>query len=191
MNSNPEFSDELLRRLPQKLQLRPPTHPLLCRTTVNLPYFLVLAFALYSFHSQGVPLFWITILLMVFALIPILFWKIFDTFIDPFVLSRGWYPCIEYIPLDRQLIINDLTGLQSIFRPDARTTMHLESLKSILVMENPEGEGWIIGLRTRKGDPIWIRSSLRNEKSEVCSLAESLSAIVGHPVETTEKSSTS
>lgn len=183
MNQGVEFRDEVIRRLPQKLLLIAPTKSWFRRTLLFSPYFLLTGWILWVLHGRGLSSGIVLGMGGIFLLVPIIFWIFFDSFLGPFVFSRGWYPFIEYLPMEKKLVIFDLTGLQSMFRPDAQTIVHLDSLRAIVISRAPGSHGWEFSLRTRKGETVRIRSTHRETRDEVQALAQSLAAITGHPIE--------
>ena len=186
---NGPFSDELIRRLPQRLQLTPDS--LLFRKKLfwllipGIPLFIAVAAIVtkwpYGLASEVVVLFCIVLILHVF-------WLSMDRLIIPMLTAKGWLPNVEYIPSDNQMIIHDLSGMERLYNPEAEFVAYLPSIQGVLLVREPGGS-WILSIQTKKGTPINIQSSRRSCLEEARTLGKSLSAMLSVPFSETPESS--
>ena len=180
------LSDELIRRLPQRV-------PLSSGHWKRLVHRLLLASA-FGLPLTGFWLFWASnpewhlaqiIISLCWAVVHGPLWMAVVHVIEPLLAARGLLPNVEYLPQDDQVILTDMGGFDGLFRPESRVVFYLGSLAAIDVREAETGTDrfWQVGIRTRKGDRFPIVSSARDTREQALTIAHSLAVMLSLPLE--------
>lgn len=186
MNEIHGLSDDLIRRLPQRVQLssgrwKRRLQATLALSAVGVP--MLASWHLWSLHPE-----WRVLLIVGSASwlgLHLLAGQALSWIVEPLLAARGLLPNVEYLPQDDQVILTDLGGFDALFRPEARVIFYLASLSAIRLHERQTDTHrfWEVAIRTRKGDEYPITASGRDTRDQALEIGQRLAAMLNLPLE--------
>ncbi len=179
------LSDDLIRKLPQRLQLstgrwKTRLQQILILSGLVIPVFCVWLW--WPIAPEWRPV--AGIFGACWVVFHILVWQSLSFIVEPVLFARGMLPNVEYLPQDGQVILTDLGGLDALFRAEARVTFYLSSLSAVSLKQFDEGgtQLWQVCLITRKGAEYPLLSSVRSDRAAAQDLATRLAAMLNLPL---------
>jgi|GEM_PF-4774587 len=176
-----EISAELLKKLPQRLSLGPKN----LSANTRLYYFLfvvitgLLVFGLlmhvFNFDWR-IPLIILICILCTFHII----WVFLNGIFLEILSSKGFFPYIEFLPADQQIVIHDVHGILSRFQHEAEITIYLASIKDIQC-EKTHDDFYRVEILTKKNERIPIISTNRKSLEDVEEFSRRLKAMIDFP----------
>ncbi|MBF0501567.1 MAG: hypothetical protein HQM09_15620 [Candidatus Riflebacteria bacterium] len=179
MKTVSESGGKIFRRLPQKIDLIVGSSGVFCFLASGL-VLIPGGILLTLLYSRGLSGYFTGVLVFLLLLTCFAICHISKYFLPLLLSSMGWYPNIEYHPVENQVIITDLTGVATLFRPESRITIYREGLREVGCVRCDPGV-WRIVLVTKRGDKISIVSSVRNSLEAAEELALKIGAMLELP----------
>ncbi|MBF0544185.1 MAG: hypothetical protein HQM08_07120 [Candidatus Riflebacteria bacterium] len=178
MNIN--LNSEAVKKLPQKITLIDLglswKSLILLILFTALPSSLAVWFFYKSGINQNISIFFCFLMVLIFFILKYFLEKL----LYPLLAFYGWFPMIEYIPADDQIILNDSVGFEGLIRADSRYVISLKSLKEIK-LRRTSADFFQLFIVTRKNEEIAIKSSLGKNFPLLKKLGERIAVMVSLP----------